>query len=155
TSEDAGEELWKSDGTTAGTTIVKDICPGAGSSSPQELIAVGSRLFFFADDCSFGREPWSSDGPAAGTTMSKDLRPGGLSSITTVSGEGTSAAVADGVLYFVAYDDAHGFEPWRSDGSADGTTMIAETIPGSDSELRSDTQFAALGDKIYFGGANL
>ena len=29
-----GNELWKSDGTEAGTVLVKDINPGSGSSSP-------------------------------------------------------------------------------------------------------------------------
>ena len=47
-------ELWKSDGTTAGTVLVKDIAPGAMSSFPQSLYAMGSTLYFSASSESFG-----------------------------------------------------------------------------------------------------
>ncbi|HEX3128903.1 MAG TPA: ELWxxDGT repeat protein [Thermoanaerobaculia bacterium] len=36
-----GTELWRTDGTAGGTRMVKDICPGACSSSPTWLTAVG------------------------------------------------------------------------------------------------------------------
>jgi hypothetical protein len=39
-----GEELWKSDGTEAGTVMVKDINPGA-SSVPDQLTDVNGTLF--------------------------------------------------------------------------------------------------------------
>src|SRR5215213_11322962 len=44
-----GNELWKSDGTAAGTTLVKDTQPGAGSDSSGQLTNVNGRLFFTAD----------------------------------------------------------------------------------------------------------
>ena len=43
-----GNELWKSDGTTGGTVMVKDISPGRGSSNPSELTDVEGTLFFSA-----------------------------------------------------------------------------------------------------------
>src|SRR4051794_28832341 len=43
-----GIELWKSDGTTAGTSLVADLNPGGVSSSPGELTAAGGKLFFTA-----------------------------------------------------------------------------------------------------------
>ena len=36
-----GRELWRTDGTPGGTTLVKDICPGAGDSSPQMIVGAG------------------------------------------------------------------------------------------------------------------
>ena len=42
-------ELWKSDGTEAGTTMVADINP-SGDSNPKELTIVSDTLFFLADD---------------------------------------------------------------------------------------------------------
>ncbi|GBF00439.1 hyalin, partial [Microcystis aeruginosa NIES-298] len=39
-----GYELWKSDGTAAGTVLVKDINPGGSWSFPENLTAVGSTL---------------------------------------------------------------------------------------------------------------
>ena len=37
-----GEELWRTDGTSAGTVLVKDIASGPASSSPDQLAALGS-----------------------------------------------------------------------------------------------------------------
>src|SRR5262249_23462401 len=46
----SGYELWKSDGTAAGTVLVKDILPGIGSSNPSALTNVNGTLYFTADD---------------------------------------------------------------------------------------------------------
>jgi ELWxxDGT repeat protein len=54
-----GFELWKSDGTTAGTTQVQAIAPGLAGSDPRSLIAVGRQLFFSANDGTSGRELWA------------------------------------------------------------------------------------------------
>jgi ELWxxDGT repeat protein len=59
-----GEELWKSDGTEAGTILVGDIRPGSSSSDPRNLTAVGSTLFFQADNGVNGRELWAVSTPA-------------------------------------------------------------------------------------------
>src|SRR5262245_45389880 len=45
-----GLELWKSDGTAAGTVRVKDIYPGPIGSTPANLINVNGTLFFTAED---------------------------------------------------------------------------------------------------------
>ena len=57
-----GEELWTSDGTSAGTRIVKDIRPDRASSFPQQLVAFENRLIMTALDQPHGFELWSSDG---------------------------------------------------------------------------------------------
>jgi ELWxxDGT repeat protein len=69
-----GTELWASDGTEAGTRMVKDInfMPG-GNSSVSQLFAMNGRLFFFAIDGFHGYELWASDGTEAGTKMVKDI----------------------------------------------------------------------------------
>ena len=74
-----GMELWKSDGTVAGTVLVKDIVPGPGRSDPGGFHAVGDTLYFTAY-ATGGQELWKSDGTAAGTMLVKDIWPGGLSS---------------------------------------------------------------------------
>ncbi len=65
----AGVELWTSDGTAAGTTLVKDINPGAASSDPNDLTLIDDTLFFSAANGANGDELWKSDGTAAGTTL--------------------------------------------------------------------------------------
>ena len=70
-----GRELWKSDGTKAGTVLVKDIDPSADDGEPSSLTGVGGTLFFTADDGINGRELWRSDGTRAGTVLVKDINP--------------------------------------------------------------------------------
>ncbi len=45
-----GEELWESDGTTAGTSLVGDVVSGKGSSSPRDVGAFGDDRFYVALD---------------------------------------------------------------------------------------------------------
>jgi ELWxxDGT repeat protein len=78
----SGPELWKSDGTEAGTVRVKDIntAPGAGS-APNALTVFNGALYFSANDGVTGRELWKTDGTDAGTTQVKDLCPGSCSGL--------------------------------------------------------------------------
>jgi ELWxxDGT repeat protein len=55
-----GNELWRSDGTTAGTKLVRDIKPGAKGSGTRNLTNVGGTLFFDADDGRHGTELWKA-----------------------------------------------------------------------------------------------
>ena len=58
-----GGELWRSDGTRAGTTMVRDIHRGKSGSDPGNLTAVGDTLFFTAKDGRHGRELWRAGPP--------------------------------------------------------------------------------------------
>lgn len=66
-----GTELWRSDGTQAGTQLIKDIAPGRGWSMAYQylLITHNGLLYFAANDGSSGTEPWRTDGTADGTFM--------------------------------------------------------------------------------------
>ena len=70
-----GRELWKSDGTAAGTVLVKDINPGIAGSNPDNLTAVDDRLFFAANDGTNGDELWRSNGNAAGPSWWRTSAP--------------------------------------------------------------------------------
>src|SRR5262245_36651639 len=69
TTPTTGAELWRTDGTEAGTVLVKDIRGGRGGSTPTKLTNVGGTLFFVANDATHGAELWASDGTAEGTRM--------------------------------------------------------------------------------------
>ncbi len=117
-----GVELWKSDGTEAGTKLVKDINP-SGSSTPLHLTKVGSTLFFTADDGTNGRELWKSDGSETGTKLVKDIKTGGSSNPSGLTAVG-------GTLFFGADDGTDGIELWKSDGSETGTKLVKDINPG-------------------------
>ena len=108
-------ELWKSDGTEAGTVIVKNINPLADS-SPSNLTIVNGRLYFAADDGANGRELWRSNGTSAGTFMVKNIHP----SAGTGSSPSSLINVKD-TLFFAASDGSHGRELWIS--NADETNF--------------------------------
>ena len=124
-----GRELWKSDGTAAGTMLVKDIWPGSRRSSPRELTNVNGTLFFVADDGVTGAELWKSDGTLAGTMLVKGIFPG-VGFETLFPRELTNV---NGTLFFSAHDSVSGFELWKSDGTAAGTMLVKDILPGGGS----------------------
>ena len=64
----SGRGLWKTDGTEAGTVLVRETEWEA--SNPTLLTIHQGLLYFFAEDDEHGRELWVSDGTAAGTRES-------------------------------------------------------------------------------------
>ena len=129
----SGEELWRSDGTAAGTKRVKDINPGTANSFPGDftVMKVGTKrvLFFAASDGTSGRELWRSDGSGAGTRRVKDITAGGDGSTPSelvVMKVGTRQ-----LLYLRASDAGGGSELWRSDGTKSGTRLAADIVPGA------------------------
>ncbi|MDQ2720870.1 MAG: T9SS type A sorting domain-containing protein [Bacteroidota bacterium] len=70
------EQLWKTNGTTAGTFLVKDYSGTNGPGLTGNYFYTKSGLYFGADDGSHGDEPWFSDGTSAGTQMVADVNPG-------------------------------------------------------------------------------
>lgn len=154
-------ELWKSDGTNAGTVQVKDIYPGYDaqnnyfySSSPQKLINVNGTLFFSACDSEIDSnnqnfELWKSDGTATGTIKVKDIRVGTFNYGSFPS----SLTNANGVVYFNASDGVHGNEMWKSDGTEAGTILVKDinTLPFAPSD---PSGFTNINGTIYFGASD-
>lgn len=104
--DEHGAELWRSDGTVAGTARVVDLLSGSEGAEPRFLTAAGGRVYFAATDRAHGNELWSSDGTAAGTRLEGDLSPGASWSSPR------DLTVAGNRLYFTAHDGPHGREPW-------------------------------------------
>ncbi len=71
-----GSELWRSDGSKAGTKLFADIVKGPYSSNPTNLTAVGSTLYFVATTASYGAELWKIDSGATVPVLVKDIRSG-------------------------------------------------------------------------------
>ncbi len=134
-----GFELWKSDGTEAGTLMVKDICPGACGDDLFGLTVSSGILYFMANDGVHGQELWRTDGTEAGTSLVVDLNPG-------LANGPASLFDLDGVLYLAADDGVHGVELWKTDGTAAGTVLVADILPGeqgSAPEFLADVEAAS------------
>src|SRR5579884_2414178 len=97
-------DLWRSDGTTAGTTMLTDASSG-GPIYLNNLTNVNGKLFFIGYDSTHGDQLWKSDGTVAGTVMVSDVDPAYTPvfvprDLTNVNGE----------LFFHANDGTHGEE---------------------------------------------
>lgn len=136
----AGREVWISDGTTAGTTILKDTNPGAAGSEPSDLVTVNGSLFFAAQDSETGSGLWKSDGTSQGTVRVKQMR------LSAKSLPLHPIAVHKSLVYFSAEDAESGIELWKTDGTT--ATLAADVLPGPQS---SDVeQIRSLNDTIFF-----
>jgi ELWxxDGT repeat protein len=132
----AGSELWKTDGTPAGTVLVKGIAgepgpspngqsttfqaddnPVTGDGSPVLLTGLNGTLFFAARG-PHGGSLWRSNGTEAGTWV--------LAAVGAIQ----EMTVAGGQLFFTTADPGRGPELWRSDGTAPGTRVIKVFNPG-------------------------
>jgi ELWxxDGT repeat protein len=109
-----GIELWRSDGTSEGTTLVKDISPGILSTYAQDLMVVNQTLYFTADDGKHGRELWKSNGTTEGTIMVKEFSPGTSSTFFQ-----NFTAVNDD-LYFITA----GNQVWKVGASAEEPVLV-------------------------------
>src|SRR5262249_14597848 len=137
----SGFDIWKSDGTAAGTVVVKNIGPGSYGFYPAGLTGGGGTVFFTAFTDAHGREIWEKDGPAAGTVMVKDIASGSASAFGQDSQYGQYypwLTNVNGLLYFTAGDILgvadprfpNNIELWQSDGTEAGTVMVRDINPG-------------------------
>lgn len=126
-----GYELWKSDGTTAGTVLFNDIVAGPASSGPGGLTDLNGTLLFSISTPTSPRtrQLWRSDGTPAGTTplVVDGLQP---SSYTFVTGN---------TMFFTDLDQ----HLWKTDGTAEGTMLVSDAF----TEVGG---FAVMQNTLYF-----
>ncbi|MBM7518211.1 ELWxxDGT repeat protein [Nocardioides nitrophenolicus] len=147
-----GRELWRSDGSEAGTVRVGG-SNDTGSRLPPTaaMAAVGSTLYFAADPGGTGYELWAYDATDGSAGEVADLYPG-----TTPGEDGPvvnsstpAGFVADGsTLYFVA-DDGTGPKLWKI---VDGTpSRVTNPAVGSDPTIELvDGLLAVIDHVLYF-----
>jgi len=141
-----GTELWRSDGTSGGTFLLKDINPSGSSRVALSPVALGNSIIFAADSGTgvggTGIELYTSDGTVNGTVLIKDIRPGTFSGVEPSGG----MVNLNGVILFSATDGS-GTELWRSDGTAAGTVQVATlNVQGGS----FPTEITVVGDQVYF-----
>jgi ELWxxDGT repeat protein len=136
-----GKELWKTDGTSAGTVLVKDINAGINGSNPANLVVLGSNIYFSATNGVNGVELWKTDGTTAGTTMVQDINTG-----SPDSDPGALVALG-GFVYFSAADNTHGNELWKTNGTT--TSLVTDIRTGTASS--NPSSLTVFGSTIVFG----
>jgi ELWxxDGT repeat protein len=133
-------ELWTSDGTAAGTKIIKRFL------FIRDLKVVNNTCYLVAQTETHGVELWRSDGTGGGTVLLKDIFPG--------RGDGTPMHLTNvnGTLYFSANNNVNGRELWKSDGTSAGTQLVKDIVPGTGGSLPS--RLVELGSKLFFSANN-
>lgn len=140
-----GYEIWATDGTTAGTTMVVDInqTPGTGSLVDFGTTVYNGKFYFCANDGTNGYELWYTDGTAAGTGMVKNIGATNTNGFTA-----TQIIIFNNKMYFRANEATTGSELWESDGTDAGTQIVKNINPGNVSS--SPGNFYVFAGKLYF-----
>ncbi len=130
-----GNKLWKSDGTWAGTSIVKQINVG-GAQYPTiiDLQAIGNLLLFHDDK---DKTLWRSDGTTDGTYKIRDNK-------------GKNYIQYKGKIYFHSYDVTPTTSLWVTDGTVAGTKVIKDINTTSE----TPTEMFIYKDKLFFGASD-
>lgn len=130
----SGVELWKTDGTTGGTLLLKDINAGTAGSNPSMFTNYNGQVYFIASNGgSYGI--WKTDGTTAGTVLVADAGIAATISLPEVILR-CVFHVYDGSLYFTQ-----------------GTQLIKINVSQTTIHLANMPQgssFAAAANKIFY-----
>lgn len=139
-----GLELWKTDGTTAGTFMVKDIYSGTTNGQQAGFCKIGSEVFFKSSSASGSGKLWKTDGTNAGTTQVPVSEPFFIVNNDIVK--------LGNKMIFFAHNTVDGYEPYVSDGTAAGTFMLKNINPSGNSLLTQaqGLHLKIVGNYCYF-----
>lgn len=141
-------EIWRTDGTTAGTYQVKDLGKDYGFAS--DFMSFKNDIYFITISSTYGDYIWKSDGTTAGTAplqqISKTFQSDNF--FPSYASVENSMILANNVLYFTANDGTHGKELWKTDGTAAGTVMTFDFNPGSAGS--NPNGLTVLNNEVYF-----
>jgi ELWxxDGT repeat protein len=153
------QELWRSDGTAAGTygvaVTVAGPIPGLPGFDQQQyplLKKVGDRVLVVGSDAQYGLQLWSSDGTSANTIRLTNASEPANSSFPIVIHHATVA----GIAYVSISDGAQTttWSVWRTDGTAAGTQRVGG-LPSIDQSEAGNTRITGDGATVYVEIANV
>ena len=122
--------------------LAADVNEGAPSSAPNQLAAIGSTLFFAADDDEYGQELWRISPPYTQAFRVSDINPDDGSARPEYI-----TAVGD-TLFFRADDGTHGYELWRSQPPYTSAEMVTDLNPGAEGSLPHE--LTPVGSALFF-----
>ena len=142
-------ELWRSDGTTAGTYKVADVTAPSSFNANQFPVfeKVGNKVVYIADDGQNGPQLWSSDGSAANTIRLTSATQPANSSFQIA----TPLATIGNIGYFAISDGANTttVSVWQTDGTVAGTKRVGG-LPSVDLSDAGVTQVAGDASTVFF-----
>ncbi|WP_430412764.1 T9SS type A sorting domain-containing protein [Kordia sp.] len=144
-------ELWKTDGTTANTELVR-----SSLKNISEMIIFNNELIFVSGDDSTtgGRELWSTDGTTAGTTIKHDIFPNNLNPAFGLSSNPSYLTIFNNELYFKArsYNGTSGqiigSELWKTDGTT--ASLVKDIDTDNLASGLNIPNFTVYNNELYF-----
>lgn len=130
-----GNEMWLTDGTAAGTRLVRDIVPGPADSVDNAFrkgAFLGADYFFSGSDGVHGLEPWATDGTEAGTRMAADVCTAPQDLDPTASSWPAHFTAGSGRVFFTARGDDGSAGWYATDGTGPGTRLLSSFGSQSD-----------------------
>jgi len=126
------KELWRSDGTDAGTFIIDGPSDGKVDGWARSLSVLNGIVYFENRDTDLDLDRlWRSDGTEAGTTI-----------VTSMKGIGGIVPTTSALFFRGTQSESSDTGLWTSDGTGPGTSMLAP-VYGSEWWL-------AVGNRLYF-----
>jgi len=164
-----GYEVWVSNGTSAGTFMLKNIRSGSDGSSEldapprdfdfqedlvnirrlKDAVKINNELYFVADGNNLGSQLWKTNGTSAGTLLVKHIAPG-VDIDQTIS-ELVANPLADKSFFFRAEDANGQVKLWQSDGTRGGTVITADV---SANPIVDPKRLLFFNNTLYFSGNN-
>ncbi len=141
--EEAGTELWISDGAPSNTRLIEDLYAGMEGSEISTLIPVGSKLYFDADDKAVGQELRRYDFEDEEIRLVSDIN-----SSSSGSSWPSDFYQLNDKLIFSAFVDCIGRELFSTEGSALSTTLLNDFLKGK--EFGPFFYLQELNGKLYF-----
>ena len=142
-----GAELWRTDGTVAGTELFADLQPGGNgsNSNPGNFAVLGDLMVFNANVFPYRSELWVTDGTREGTKLVLDVAPGSEpSSPRKMRRIGSE-------VWFTATRNSQP-EVWRTDGTTAGTVLV-KTFPNVGTS--EPDYYAAAGPLVLFSADDI
>lgn len=139
-------ELWTTNGTVAGTSLLRRFERAGTTTSDIAHAVVGGRVYFTAAEEADDLEPWRTDGTVGGTEQVVDI----VTGVSTGS-QPVFLRTAGSRLFFFANDGEHGYELWTSDGTAAGTRLVRDEEPGPEpSQPPNRFEATGFGDRLLY-----
>lgn len=148
-----GAELFVTDGTPSGTTIVKDINTGKRDAWPFGFGILNNKLLFTAINFNAAEASlWVTDGTDAGTIEISKMK-------VNRSNFPTSPVNYKGKIYFQGYDTIGNWELWQTDGTTNGTVEFMNIRPDPYRKVEIldpsyPQQLNVFNDKLYFSASD-
>lgn len=135
-----GAELWRTDGSASGTSLVVELEPGPADAGITEIAAAGANAYLLRGNLAGDFELWITDASAAGTRLLATLSP-------AIDGQPAMLVTVGARAFFVG----GAVDLWTSDGTVAGTQRLFD---GSRADVWELAMPVAYQGRLFFAAGD-